>query len=71
MAEPFKFSLHTCVEKTEGYKFPGVVVACFRNLANENRYVVEADHWRFRGMLHIFNESQLKIRGKIDEDLQR
>jgi hypothetical protein len=34
----------------------------FTNRAGAVRYVVEADHPTFSGMLHIFNEEQLELR---------
>jgi hypothetical protein len=54
-----KFHLDQEVEKTNGYSFPGTVVAVFTTLAGELRYVVEMDEHR---LLHIFNETQLQAR---------
>jgi len=57
------------VDKVRGYKFPGVVVAPFRTLGGEDRYVVEmVDVYQGRptGLLHIFAPEQLQrvaIRG--------
>lgn len=42
------------VFKLKGYKFPGVVVAKFRTLKNETRYVVECTVPDCEGMLHIY-----------------
>jgi hypothetical protein len=50
------------VRKRSGYKYPGVVVAVFTTRAGLVRYVVEADHPSFSGMLHIFAEDQLGLR---------
>lgn len=49
-----------CVIKTSGYAFPGIIVSVFETTQGNIRYVVEVNHPDFRGMLHIFNESQLK-----------
>lgn len=48
------------VNKKEGYKFPGTVVAVFKKTTGETRVVVEMDEY---GLLHIFNPEQLKVRG--------
>lgn len=53
-----KFKLGDKVYKPEGYKFPGTVVSVFEKTTGEVRLVVEDD----RGLLHIFNESQLDFR---------
>lgn len=58
------FELGDRVEKRRGYRYPGVVVARFRSLDGCPRYVVEADHEDFRGMLHIFSPEQLVKREK-------
>lgn len=52
-----KFKIGDRVDKVSGYRFPGTVCAVFFNSKQELRYVVELD-----GMLHIFNEEQLKER---------
>lgn len=52
------------VEKVTGYKFPGTVVAHFKKLNGDERYVVEMDGY---GLLHIFNDSQLALRPIVDE----
>ena len=54
-----KFSVNSYVHKKTGYKYPGQVMSVFRNRKGELRYVVEAIHPDFEGMLHIFNEDQL------------
>lgn len=56
-----KFSIGDRVEKVSGYKFPGTVVAVFRTLRLEWRYVVEATGEDYQGMLHIFNGDQLEL----------
>jgi hypothetical protein len=50
------------VKKIKGYKYPGVIVSIFYTLKGEVRYVVEADHPDFAGMLHIFSDSDLEER---------
>lgn len=50
------------VEKIEGYKYPGIVVAKVRTLQRKVRYVVECTAPDCKGMLHIFNGSQLRKR---------
>ena len=49
------------VEKTSGYKWPGVVVSVFDTLSGERRVVVECIVAEIAGALHIYNEKQLKI----------
>ncbi|WP_168160802.1 helix-turn-helix domain-containing protein [Weeksella sp. HMSC059D05] len=56
--EESKFRIGDKVYKPKGYKFPGEVRAIFTNTRNEIRIVAEMED---NGMLHIFNESQLKI----------
>ena len=49
------------VEKINGYKYPGVIVAKFYKFNSlEERFVVECTESAVSGMLHIFNGSQLK-----------
>lgn len=48
------------VKKVKGYTFPGTVVSVFQNLAGETRLVVEATGEEYKGMLHIFNETQME-----------
>lgn len=52
--------LYDRVEKVSGYKFPGVIVSVFQTIAGETRYVVECTSEGTRGILHIYNGSQLK-----------
>ena len=50
------------VEKINGYKYPGVVVAKFKKIDNmKERFVVECTEPSCAGMLFIFREGQLKI----------
>jgi hypothetical protein len=58
------------VRKRSGYEYPGFVVSVFVNRAGAVRYVVEADHPAFSGMLHIFNEEQLELRELNDHEDQ-
>ena len=51
------------VQKVKGYKYPGTVVAVFKTLRGEKRFVVEATGKEYQGMLHIFNEEQLTQEG--------
>lgn len=60
MSEAFKVG--DLVRKRAGYEYPGIIVSVFRTRAGAVRYVVEADHPGFTGMLHIFNEDQLEPR---------
>ncbi len=53
-----RFACYTKVVKPEGYPFPGTIVAVFTNRAGDWRYVVEHD---CGGLLHIFNDLQLKM----------
>lgn len=57
------FAIGDKVEKTSGYKWPGVVVAVFDTLAGERRVVVECTVPEVSGALHIYNEKQIT---KID-----
>jgi hypothetical protein len=57
-----KFRMGDKVRKRNGYEYPGFIVSVFTNRAGAVRYVVEADHPAFSGMLHIFNEEQLELR---------
>jgi hypothetical protein len=50
------------VRKRAGYEYPGIIVSVFTTRAGAVRYVVEADHPGFAGMLHIFNGDQLEPR---------
>jgi hypothetical protein len=51
------------VRKRAGYEYPGIIVSVFTTRAGAARYVVEADHPGFVGMLHILNGDQLEPRG--------
>jgi hypothetical protein len=53
------------VEKLEGYKWPGIVVAIFTNTNHERRVVVECDAEAVAGALHIYSPEQLRV---INED---
>jgi hypothetical protein len=57
------FKLGDLVKKRAGYEYPGVIVSVFTTRAGAVRYVVEADHTAFTGMLHVFNGDQLELRG--------
>ena len=52
------FKVGDRVKKRSGYEYPGFIVSVFTNRAGAVRYVVEADHSAFSGMLHIFNGDQ-------------
>jgi hypothetical protein len=56
------FKVGDRVKKRSGYEYPGFIVSVFTNRAGAVRYVVEADHSAFSGMLHIFNGDQLEHR---------
>ena len=58
-----KFKVGDKVRKRTGYEYPGFIVSVFTNRAGAVRYVVEADHPSFSGMLYIFSEEQLELRG--------
>lgn len=62
MIETALFKIGDKVDKATGYTFPGTVVAVFVNTGGALRYVVEMDK---HGLLHIFNETQLRLK---DED---
>jgi hypothetical protein len=57
---PFKFNVGDQVTKSNGYEFPGVVVARFHTTRGDVRYVVECVVEQVKGMLHIYNETQLE-----------
>lgn len=63
------FSIGDPVRKRAGYEYPGFIVSVFTNRAGAVRYVVEADHPAFAGMLHIFNGEQLEPRSPPPEEL--
>jgi hypothetical protein len=56
------YDLGDKVNKRDGYKYPGVIVSVFTTLDGKVRYVVEADHPDFRGMLHIFGDNDIEER---------
>lgn len=49
------------VEKINGYKWPGVIVAVFETLEKETRVVVECTVPGVDGALHIYNPDQLRL----------
>jgi len=51
----------TTVEKSKGYRYPGIIIGVVNKLNGQVRYVVECTAKGAEGMLHIFNESQLRI----------
>ena len=62
MSEQQKFNPGDHVVKVSGYRYPGIVVAAFQNLAGQWRYVVECTVPEVAGMLHIYNGGQLEKR---------
>jgi hypothetical protein len=62
------FAIGDPVRKRAGYEYPGFIVSVFTTRAGVVRYVVEADHPSFIGMLHIFNEEQLERRQVLAAD---
>jgi hypothetical protein len=58
-----KFRIGDLVRKRADYAHPGIVVSVFTTSAGGVRYVVEADHPKFAGVLHIYTEEQLERRG--------
>lgn len=49
------------VQKTKGYKWPGVIVADFKTTKGDRRLVVESISEGTEGALHIYNEGQLEV----------
>jgi hypothetical protein len=47
------------VQKTSGYKWPGVVVSVFVTLSGKTRVVVECTVPEVAGALHIYSPEQL------------
>jgi hypothetical protein len=47
------------VEKSAGYRYPGIILGCLEKTNGLEIYNVEADHPDFAGMVHIFSEHQL------------
>lgn len=58
--EDAEFSPGDLVEKASGYRYPGTIVGVVRTRAGAIRYVVEATHPDFAGMLHVFSGEQLR-----------
>ena len=56
-----QFKVGDKVEKTSGYKWPGVIVSVFETLEGQRRVVVECTVAEIAGALHIYNENQLKV----------
>ena len=52
------------VEKIEGYRWPGYVVAVFTNTFDEPRVVVECSAEDCLGALHIYRPDQLRKVGE-------
>lgn len=48
------------VTKTEGYEFRGIVIAKFYTLAGKKRFAVESTVPGAAGIVHIFNEKQIR-----------
>lgn len=63
-----KFKKGDRVEKTSGYRYPGIVLACVEKVNGLEVYLVEADHPDFAGMVHVFNETQLIERRHTNKD---
>lgn len=56
-----RFHIGALVQKSKGYRYPGIIRS--RHLMPGGwRYDVEADNPDFKGMLHIFSEEQLEPR---------
>lgn len=51
------------VQKKTGYRYPGFIKQFIYRDDGTICYVVQADHPDFAGMLHIFSEEQLELRG--------
>lgn len=54
------FNIGDRVRKLKGYRYPGIIVSVFKNLAGETRFVVESSIPGAEGWLHIFNGDQLE-----------
>lgn len=54
------FAVGERVQKRKGYRWPGQVVAVFRNRAGDTRIVVECTVPEVEGALHIYNPEQLE-----------
>jgi hypothetical protein len=57
-----KFLVGDNVRKVKGYEWPGVVVAAFRTLRGDERYVVECTVSEVAGALHVYAPEQLEYR---------
>lgn len=55
------FKVGDNVQKTKGYKWPGVVVAVFDTLSGQTRVVVECTVPEVSGALHIYNCDQIEL----------
>jgi hypothetical protein len=60
MGDEHDFHLYQRVRKKIGYKYPGIIVSIFRTTKGHVRFVVEADHFDFEGMLHIYSGAQIE-----------
>lgn len=59
--EPILFGLGDAVVKVTGYKFPGIVIGhVWTTKTGKIRYIVECTASGADGLLHIFEERQLK-----------
>ncbi len=56
------FKVGDPVQKSVGYRFPGIVVAKFMTLNGGTRYVVECVAVEVRGCLHTFSAKDLEKR---------
>lgn len=54
------FKVGDKVEKTKGYKWPGVIVAIFTTSSAAERIVVECTVPEVSGALHIYSPDQLE-----------
>lgn len=60
-AELIEYEIGDHVEKTSGYRWPGIVVASFLTIDKKRRYVVECTVPEVKGALHIYSGDQLII----------
>ena len=51
------FRVGDAVRKCAGYEYPGIIVSVFTTRAGAVRYVVEADHPAFAGMLQFSTQT--------------
>jgi hypothetical protein len=61
-AQLYEEQCPSLLKSVNGYEYPGIIVSVFTTRGGVVRYVVEADHPAFAGMLHIFNGDQLEPR---------